>query len=37
MARVSNQPVKKSPFTTYRDPQTGKWIIEKCQENEKSN
>lgn len=29
MARVCDQPLKQSPFTTYRDPKTGRWIVEK--------
>jgi hypothetical protein len=28
-----NKPLKSNPFTTYRDPQTGKWTVVKPQEN----
>lgn len=27
MAKVSNEPLQPNPFLTYRDPQTGLWII----------
>lgn len=29
MAKPCNQPLKANPFTTDRDPQTGKWIVNK--------
>ena len=28
-----NKPLKSNPFTTYRDPQTGKWIVVNQEEN----
>lgn len=31
MARVSNEPLQPNPFTTYRDPKTGRWIVVKSQ------
>lgn len=31
MARVSNDPLPPNPFTTYRDPKTGTWIVIKSQ------
>ncbi len=27
MAKVSNEPLQPNPFLTYRDPQTGLWIV----------
>jgi hypothetical protein len=29
MVKVSNQPLQPNPFTTYRDPKTGQWIVVK--------
>lgn len=29
MARVSSDPLQPNPFTTYRDPKTGTWIVIK--------
>ncbi|MGB3694312.1 MAG: hypothetical protein WA865_04150 [Spirulinaceae cyanobacterium] len=31
MAKLSNQPLQPNPFVTYRDPITGKWLVEKPQ------
>lgn len=31
MARVSSDPLQPNPFTTYRDPKTGRWIVVKSQ------
>lgn len=31
MARVSSDPLQPNPFTTYRDPKTGKWIVVESQ------
>lgn len=31
MARVSSDPLQPNPFTTYRDPKTGTWIVIKSQ------
>jgi hypothetical protein len=28
MPNPSEQPLKPNPFTTYRDPKTGLWIVE---------
>lgn len=33
MARVSSEPLQPNPFTTYRDPNTGAWIVVKSQLN----
>ncbi|WP_017303863.1 hypothetical protein [Spirulina subsalsa] len=27
MAQLSNAPLKENPFTSYRNPQTGEWMI----------
>jgi hypothetical protein len=29
MARDKEEVLKPNPFTTYRDPQTGKWVVIK--------
>lgn len=34
MARVSRKPLQPNPFTTYRDPKTGSWIVVKSEPNE---
>jgi hypothetical protein len=31
MARVSSDPLQPNPFTTYRDPKTGRWIVVESQ------
>jgi hypothetical protein len=27
MSNTSKKPLRQNPYTTYRDPQTGKWIV----------
>jgi hypothetical protein len=29
MVKSSNEPLQQNPFTTYRDPQTGRWVVVK--------
>ena len=29
MAKVCKKPLKNNPFSTYRDPVTGKWVVIK--------
>ncbi|MDJ0707359.1 MAG: hypothetical protein QNJ46_29145 [Leptolyngbyaceae cyanobacterium MO_188.B28] len=29
MAKLSSQPLRPNPFHTYRDPQTGRWLVVK--------
>ncbi len=29
MAKLSNQPLQPNPFIAYRDPLTGRWVVEK--------
>jgi hypothetical protein len=36
MARVSEAPLNPNPFITYRDPQTGLWVVVK-QNNTSTN
>jgi len=44
MVKVSNEPLQPNPFTTYRDPKTGLWVVVKktkiseyCSEREAMN
>lgn len=30
--KSSNQPLKSNPFTSYRDPKTGQWVVIKPDE-----
>jgi hypothetical protein len=30
MVKASNNPLQPNPFTTYRDPKTGTWIVVKA-------
>lgn len=27
MQKLCDRPLKQNPFTTYRDPETGKWVV----------
>jgi hypothetical protein len=29
MAKTSEKPLKPNPFNTYRDPETGRWMVVK--------
>lgn len=29
MAKLSNEPLQPNPFLTYRDPDTGRWVVIK--------
>ncbi|HLO48413.1 MAG TPA: hypothetical protein VK211_08340 [Kamptonema sp.] len=33
MMKACDKPLKSNPFTTYRDPQTGKWIVVQQEQN----
>jgi hypothetical protein len=37
MIQPCNKPLKSNPFTTYRDPQTGKWTVVKPEQNQVNN
>lgn len=37
MAQLCQQPLAESPFTTYRDPYTGKWVVQKNQNTTTTN
>lgn len=44
MVKASNEPLQPNPFTTYRDPKTGLWVVvkktvilESCNEVEAEN
>lgn len=29
MQKICNKPLRQNPFTAYRDPETGRWVIVK--------
>lgn len=37
MAKACNKPVRENPFTVYRDPKTGKWMVLKPTERIEEN
>jgi hypothetical protein len=37
MAKLSQQTLSPSPFITYRDPETGLWLIENLRDSENYN
>lgn len=36
MATLSNEPLQPNPFITYRDPETGLWLVVKDQPSSSS-
>lgn len=37
MPKICNQPLPTNPFTTYRDPATGKWVVVKMVQHNHSS
>ncbi|MBE9176117.1 hypothetical protein IQ225_13840 [Synechocystis salina LEGE 06155] len=35
--KISSQPLRPSPYTAYRDPDTGKWHVAKQNQEEQNN